>query len=56
MSALAAMAMQAASAPSRLFDSASTSAPPGNWLTMAVMVPTLSAAPMEPWVQAALLR
>ncbi len=52
ISALPPMATHPASAASRLLASASTSAPPGNWLTMPATVPMLSAAPILPWVQA----
>ncbi len=52
VSALVASAMQAAMAARRLLRIASTMAPPGNWLAMEVMVPTLRASPIWPWVQA----
>ena len=35
---------------------ASTSAPAGTWLAMAVTVPMLSATPMDVWVQPAVVR
>ena len=39
-----------------LLCSASTSAPAGTWLTIAVMVPALRASPISPWVQRSLVR
>ena len=56
MVALKQMATQAASAASRLLCSQSTTAPPGNWLTMPAMVPRLRAVPICPWVQASEVR
>ena len=50
------MARQAARAPSRLLAIESMSAPLGNWPSIPVTVPTLSAAPIAPWVQAEVLR
>ena len=44
---IAAMAHAAAAFLLRM---ASTAAPPGTWLTIALIVPTESASPISPWV------
>ncbi len=49
-SALAASSTNAAAIGARLACTASTSAPPGIWVTIAATVPTLSATPIAVWV------
>src|SRR5215469_6055109 len=44
------IAMIAQAAAAFLLRKASTAAPPGTWLTMALIVPTESASPISPWV------
>ena len=52
ISALSAIASPAASAASRLLANASTTAPPGTWLTIEAMVPIVRTLPMSRSVQA----